>query len=477
MTTINQLAADTRLRRESAQRQVAASTQAARAVLEAVQSAGRRNLTAAEDARLQGLVRDRDLARIELEQLDTELADINVARADEADIQLRSAQQFPSGAPAQPRRTAALSVGRNERVYRKDTDPHGRQFLLDVTRNFLSNDPTASERLARHMAEERVERPGYTERAAGDTTTSNWAGLTVPAYLVNLYAPQIAALRPFADLCCVPADLPPNGMSVNFSKVTTGTSVGLQATELTGVSATSIDDTLGTASVQTAAGQQNISRQAIDRGTGIENVTMQDLLRKYATTLDSTLITQATTGLSAVAQTVTYTSGAPTGVEMWPLLYQAGSKLEAALLGVSYPSHVVMHSRRWNWLASQVSSSWPLMNSQGVNAQGWGFQLTTEYGPQVRAVLASGLKVVVDNNIATNLGVGTNQDEVYVVASTESMYLAEDPNAPVYVRAEQPNLASLGVLIVVYGYFAYFTRYANPASKLSGTGLVAPAGF
>jgi hypothetical protein len=62
------------------------------------------------------------------------------------------------------------------------------------------------------------------------------------------------------------------------------------------------------------------------------------------------------------------------------------------------------------------------------------------------------------------------------MASDESMYLAESPDAPVYIRAEQPNAASLGVLILLYGYFAYFTRYANPASKISGTGLVAPAG-
>jgi hypothetical protein len=37
--------------------------------------------------------------------------------------------------------------------------------------------------------------------------------------------------------------------------------------------------------------------------------------------------------------------------------------------------------------------------------------------------LNSGLLVVVDNNIATNLGVGASRDEVYVVASGESMHL------------------------------------------------------
>jgi hypothetical protein len=43
-----------------------------------------------------------------------------------------------------------------------------------------------------------------------------------------------------------------------------------------------------------------------------------------------------------------------------------------------------------------------------------------------------------------------------------------------YIRAEQPKLASLGVLMVVYGYFAYtHARYAQ-ARKIGGTGLVTP---
>ena len=68
----------------------------------------------------------------------------------------------------------------------------------------------------------------------------------------------------------------------------------------------------------------------------------------------------------------------------------------------------------------------------------------------------------------------SNQDEVYVVASEEA-HLWEDSNAPMMIRAEQPNAASLGILLVCYEYFAYtFQRYANNPSKISGTGLVGP---
>jgi HK97 family phage major capsid protein len=436
-------------------------------ILEAAQRSGRPALTRDEAIAVAAARADRHAAQ----------ADIDAADA-------RSRETVPAGRPLPADRGRAYDqvarIGAEPRQYSEHTDPDGQGFIFDVCRNFLHADPEATERLGRHMTEERVERRdwyGRQTRAAGDANTGAFAGLTVPQYLTDLYAPQISALRPFADVCCRSTPLPPAGMALDISKITTGTSVALQANELDTASSTSIDDTLLTVPVQTAAGQQRVSRQAIDRATGAEAAITQDLMRKHAVAIDSTLITQASTGLTNVAQTITYTSASPTGVEAWPYIYQAASKLEAALVGVAFPSHVVMHSRRWNWWASQVASTWPIISSSSVPAQSQGFALTTEYGPQVRAVLASGLKVVVDNNVPTNLGVGSNQDEVYVVGSDESMYLAEDPNAPLLIRAEQPSAAQLGVLLVVYSYFAYFSRYANPASKISGTGLVAPAGF
>ena len=87
------------------------------------------------------------------------------------------------------------------------------------------------------------------------------------------------------------------------------------------------------------------------------------------------------------------------------------------------------------------------------------------YGKGVRGVLPNGTPVVVDNNIATNLGAGTNEDEIYSARKNEC-HLWEDPNAPLFIRAEQTKAANLGVLLVVYGYFAYtFGRYATPEDR------------
>jgi len=59
---------------------------------------------------------------------------------------------------------------------------------------------------------------------------------------------------------------------------------------------------------------------------------MDDLFRRYATTLDNTLILQATTGLKAVATTQTYTDAAPTTPKIYGQIVQAMSTVETNLL-------------------------------------------------------------------------------------------------------------------------------------------------
>jgi hypothetical protein len=319
-----------------------------------------------------------------------------------------------------------------------------------------------------------VERGEYLTRAAG---TGAFSGLTVPQYLTEMYAPAVSNLQPFAD-ACNKHDLPQSGMTVNISQITTATSAALQASENSAVSNTDIDDTLLSINVQTAAGQQTLSRQAIERGTGIEGVVMDDLFRRYAAVKDSTLINQATTGLDAVATTTAYTDGTPTSAELWPKVLGAAAGVESALLGYGSADIAVMHSRRWFWMQSQLTNSWPLISQPGMggggNLNSMGTSNGRDYGAGARGMLPSGLVVITDNNIPVNKGTGTNEDRVYVVSSQEC-HLWEDPNAPVFIRAEQPAAASLGILLVLYGYFAYtFSRYASAVQSISGTGLVTP---
>ena len=424
------------------------------------------------------------------ENLTEEAVTAQVARRDAADAEVTRRQEALDGLEAEQAREDELAalqarttpaanrapaydqvarVGQEERTYRPDQDRRGSTFERDVAAAFLG-DYEARDRLARHMAEERVERGDQLQRAAG---TGAFSGLVVPQYLTDLYAPAAAARRPFAD-AIRGHDLPAQGMTVNLSRITTATSTALQASENSAVSETDIDDTLMTISVQTNAGQQTLSRQAIERGSGVEPVVLDDLFRRYSSTLDSTLLNQATNGLTNVATAVAYTDATPTAVEFYPKVLEGLSGVEAALLDQASGENIaVMHSRRWYWMQNALSNTWPLISQPGIAAQMSGTNLGTTYGSGVRGTLPNGTPVIVDNNIATNFGAGTNEDEVYLVDRNEC-HLWEDPNAPMYIRAEQPKLANLGVLMVVYGYFAYTHARYTQARKIGGTGLVTP---
>jgi hypothetical protein len=481
MATIKELIAGIEVEREAAEKREQKARKEIEVILASAQQEGRSALSEEEDARCEELFNMIELAKTQQAGITQKLSRAKKVEAEETEAEARLDQVRRTNAGATNRKPAydeVMRVGREERVYNPESDRTGKQFLSDVSRQFLYGDVGAQSRLARHMQEERVERGPYLQRAAGDTTTTNWAGLTVPQYLVDMVAPAVANLRPFADAATNKHTLPADGMSVNISQVTTATAASLQATQLTTVTAASADDTLLTIPVQTAAGFQNISRQAIDRGTGIEDVLLQDLFARYNTDLDNQLINQASTGLLAVAAGNTWTQGSPTGAQLYSQITKAASGVEGALLAMGQPTHVVMHSRRWYWFSSQTSTAWPMLNfqspSQTMNNNAFGYAYNNAYNQGPRGVLPNGLAVVVDNNIPTNLGAGTNEDRVAVVSQREC-HLWEDPNQPAYIRAEQPNAPQLGVLLVVYGYYAYtFSRYANAVQSLSGTGLVTP---
>ncbi|GAA0189774.1 hypothetical protein GCM10008944_01580 [Cytobacillus oceanisediminis] len=410
---------------------------------------------------------DADLAepQREITELEDEL------RRDEAADQLARQVEPGAASPNQDRQPQERAEVNERRTYSRDSDPNGKQFLLDVARQFVSNAMDSSERLSQHMREERTERGEQIDRAAG---TGAFAGLVVPQYLTDLYAPMARAGRPFAD-ACRSHPLPETGMVAHIGRVTSGTTADNQAAEFDTVAEADIDDTLLSVPVQTAAGAQTISRQGLDRGVGVEDTTMEDLFAAYATNLDSKLLNQATTGLSAVANAIAYTDGTPTAEELYPKLLQAPSNVEAALLNQAQDSDLiaVMHSRRWYWLQSQLTAKWPTFGTQGIPALNTGLDYGKVYGSGFRGVLPSGVAVVVDNNIATNKGAGTNEDELYVGARSE-LHLWEDPNAPMLIRAEHSQVKKLAVDFVAYGYFAYTFVRRPHAQKIAGTGLVTP---
>jgi len=455
------------------------------AILNVAKAEKREATTPEEDDKITSLLSARGEADEKIARAEVKVAEVKRALADEEAVQSRAAEVTPAATEKRSYDEVAR-VGQEKRTYNPDSDRTGARFLADVGARFL-RDPSAEVRLARHMQEERIERSQYLQRA----TTGNFSGLVLPQYLTELYAPATSNLRPVADICNKHV-LPENGMTVSIGRVTTPTAVGEQvdsegaAKELEAVTNQDIDDTLLTENVLTFAGQQTLSRQAIERGLGTEGVMLDDLFRRYATNLDNQLINRASVGLSALATSISYTldPGDPEGEPpvpaetpsfegLYPKILAGASAVEAAMLNFGEADYAIMHSRRWHWLSAQLGNKWPLVSQPGLDPRVGANNNGVGYNAGVRGILPNGLKVIVDNNVPTTKS--TNQDEIYIVSSNE-LHLWEDPSAPVYIRAEEPKAHQLGVLYVLYGYAAFsFRRYSGAVQKVTGTGLAAPS--
>jgi HK97 family phage major capsid protein len=387
----------------------------------------------------------------------------------DAEIEQLSTQVSSTG--QRPAYDRAVRTGAEPRTYTRQSDPKGEKFLADFLRGTLSNDFLARGRIERHMAEEQAERGEMLERAIG---TGAFSGLTVPQYLVEEFAEIAKAGRPFADVCR-PHDLPATGMSVEIGRGTTGTNVDVQATEGAAAAEQDYDDTLLSVPVRTAAGQQTISQQGMRRSIGAHDITVEDLLAEYHTDLDQKLITQATTGLSAVATSVAYTDATPTVEELYPKFAASSAGVSAALLNKMRARDLVhvMHSRRWFWMNSALSPNRPLIGQPGIDPNNVATNYAEVYGAGFAGLLPNGQPVVLDDNIAINLGAGTNEDEIYTVARSEC-HLWEDPAAPLFIETDATKAANLQVLIVVFGFYAYTFGRRPHARKIAGTGLITP---
>lgn len=430
---------------------------------------GREDLTEDEVARVTGLRTEIRAQDEDLDKRATELRELNEqADRDDALVKEQAERKPAAQLPSYDR---VARVGAEERTYRQDQDKRGKgaAFLTDVLAEFRGSGQ-ARERLERHMAEERVERGAQVDRA---TTSSAYTGWVIPQYLVDMNAEAAVAGRRFADICNH-HDLPETGLTAYLSKITTGSSVADQANEGATVSETDMDDTQISISVRTAAGSQTISRQAIERGLGVDEITFKDLLKRYNKNLDTRLLSATTSGLTNVATSVTYTDATPTAAEVYAKVQQAASGAEGVFLDTVDGLAVVMHPRRWRWLSSQFTSSWPFVGGPGTPNETSGIAVgNLSESASIRGYLPDGTPVVTDANIGITYGASTNEDEIYVVAP-EECHLWEDPSSPMFIRAET-NPKGLQLDFVLYGYYAfYLDRYAGGHQKIAGTGLVTP---
>jgi HK97 family phage major capsid protein len=301
----------------------------AEAIVEAAQAEAR-ELTPEQDA-------DIAAALDEVRSLDEQIATHSELEKRSAEAaELRKEKKFDA--------VVAPAVVKSEaRTYSPNSEA---SFVADAYAAQFNNDFSAKDRLARHMNEEKIERR--------DVTSANFAGLVVPQFLTDLAAPFARAGRPFLDVARK-HQLPASGLTISISKVTTGSATAVQ-TEGAAVQETNMDDTKLDVSVVTVAGQQNVSRQALERGTGIDSLVMADLVSAYNTNLDSLFVTTSATSLTnVISQVVTYTDASPTVAELYPKLLDAVQRIQTNYFGG--PNFILMHPRRLAWILAALDTT------------------------------------------------------------------------------------------------------------------------
>lgn len=395
---------------------------------------------------------------------------------------LQAARAAAGTTESATRGQGGATVTREERTYSAQKSLRGEaSFFSDAFRAQFSGDDRAQARLNRHRAEVAVEG----ENEARATTTSSYAGLVVPQYLVDDYALLLRAGRPLANVVNR-LPLPDSGMSLIIPRGTTGASAASQATENSALSSTDEVWANLTVPVVTIGGQQDVSRQSLERGTpGIDSIVFMDLLKAYNVQVD----TQAANGSGASGQmlgilqtgsigkqTVVYGAAAtPTTF----LLKTAGALSTIASAGTAIQPNIwIMHPRRWYWLLAQVDSQGrPLaipnvngvFNSLAVVSQPGAY--SGDGGDQAAVVVGvfQGLPVILDANLPTNLGVGTNEDPVIGMDQTQAFLWEANGGVPRELRFEQTLGQNLTIKLVLFNYLAFTAgRYPQAFYQVGG---------
>jgi HK97 family phage major capsid protein len=242
--------------------------------------------------------------------------------------------------------------------------------------------------------------------------------------------------------------------------------------------------------VVTVAGQQDISRQSLERGTpGIDEIIFMDIAGAYGVAVDQQVISG--TGTSGQALGILATSGVNQATAFGAAATAATfySKTAGQVNAVETtrflaPDIIWMHPRRWNWMLTQYDTQGrplvvPLQNSQSVNALGSFTDHVDTPAASVSGIFL-GLPVVTDASIPT--AVGTGPEDQVIVARREDLMLWENGDGmPQRLTFEQTLGNQLTVKLVAYNYIAFTAgRYPTAVGIVGGNagtagfGLAAP---
>lgn len=355
---------------------------------------------------------------------------------------------------------------RTEQIYRPNND-NGVGYFSDLYRASTRGDVAARDRLATAAAQSQAS--GLRDLT---TTATDGGGFVPPLYMGELWAKAPRAGRPFAN-ALGSRPLPSKGMSITLPRVTTAPATAAQATQNSAFNETELVEATVTTAVNTVGGIEDVSIQLLERSEpGIDMVIWDALRDSYDSLLDTYLLSGSGSsgqhkGIKNVSSTnaVTYSDYAsPTAAELVPKLYDAIQKI--ASNRYLNADCIVMHPRRAAWLASNLSSTFPLFQLGNLNQAAGTQQAGFVNG-------FAGLEVVLDPNISTTYGTPTaTEDTIYVVRKADLILFEDGVRAEVF----RETLSAEGtVRLRLYGYSAFVSeRYPSAIAEITGQGLVTP---
>lgn len=387
----------------------------------------------------------------------------------------------------------------------------GHSYFHDLAVAKVRGEAGAQERLARHAAELRVELPArearrearareqmdgiaaaerfsdsqrasvFEQRTNPNRTDGQGGYFVPPLWLVDEYINLPRFGRTIAN-SVRNLELPLGTDSINLPKVSTGTATAAQVDNAS-VTSTDMTDTSVSASVYTVAGQQDVAMQLLDQSPspGFDAVVMGDLLADLAVRQDVYVINGSgsagqPTGILNVSSinSVTYTDASPTLPELYPSWIQSVSTIFTNRKAPATATFCI--PAIWYWaMAALDSSNRPLiLPTQDAPFNPMALQ-TGEISEGPVGRLTVGTPVLLDGNIPTNLGGGSNETRI-ITARTSDLYLWE---GPVQTRVLTEVLSgTLQVRFQAYRYACFMgNRLPKSIAVISGTGLIPASGY
>lgn len=327
----------------------------------------------------------------------------------------------------------------------------------------------ARDRLARHAREIEV------ELRAGSTTDTAGGTFVPPLWVLSEYVGVVRAGRAAANLArSLP--LPAGTDSINIPTITTGLLAAIQATENSAITTRDLVTSSTTADVTTVAGNYDFSIQQLEQSAlagGWDQLVFGELNddRNRATdvfVLSGSGASNQPVGISTAAATsVSVTTAAGTA------LYQgiADAINRVATSRYKEPQVIVMHPRRWFWLASRLDTTGRPLVVPDAQA---GTNLLAAMGIlAAEGVVGTllGLPVVIDANVTTTGS--TYYDEVYVWRASDAILMESAPRFELF-RTTGGSTDTLTARARLYNYAAFTPRFSVGIATVTGAGLTGP---